>query len=173
MAEDKDNLSNSEFCSATNIVASLNEKYKLNGEKKLSKTTLYRAVRQGRVGESPMKRGPAPKIPEILLDVCASHTEVSQVGEGGELRGRDIKRLINAAVLGTRYEKSFAIDSVWKKLRTRHPESMQAGTKVSMEEVRSKLTTVNNLEQWFDDAKADLIKTGLVLDHKVRDLEGV
>jgi hypothetical protein len=42
-----------------------------------------------------------------------------------------------------------------------------------MEEVRSKLTTVNNLEQWFDDAKADLIKTGLVLDHKVRDLEGV
>jgi hypothetical protein len=68
------------------------------------------------VGESPLKRGPAPKIPDILIDVVVSHTEVSQVGEGGELRGREIKRLIKAAVLGTRYDNSFAVDSAWKKL---------------------------------------------------------
>jgi hypothetical protein len=98
---------------------------------------------------------------------------VSQVGEGGELRGREIKRLIKAAVLGTRYDNSFAVDSAWKKLRTRHPERMQAGTKVSKEEARSKWTTVSNLNQWFDDAKVDLINSGLVINREVRDAEGM
>ena len=41
-----------------------------------------------------------------------------------------------------------------------------------MEEARSKWTTVNNLEQWFDDVKADLINSGLVIDREVRDEEG-
>jgi hypothetical protein len=40
------------------------------------------------------------------------------------------------------------------KLQTKHPERLQAGTKVTMEEAQSKWTTVNNLEQWFDNAKA-------------------
>jgi hypothetical protein len=49
--------------SVDKIVADLNQKYNLvKGSEKLSKTTLYRAVRHGEVGESPMKRGPAPKI---------------------------------------------------------------------------------------------------------------
>ena len=41
-----------------------------------------------------------------------------------------------------------------------------------MEEARSKWTTVNNLEQWFDDVKADLFNSGLVIDREVRDKEG-
>ena len=80
--------------------------------------------------------------------------------------------MIGAAILGTKYDDTFKIDSAWKKLRTRHPEQLQAGTKVSMEEARSKWTTVNNLEQWFNDAKVDLIKSGLVIDREVRDAEG-
>ena len=155
------------------IAADLNQKYNLvKGNKKLSKTTLYRAVRHGKVGESPMKRGPAPKIPDVLLEVTSLHAEVSQVGEGGELRGREIKRILGAAVMGTKYEHTFTVESAWKKLRSRHPERLQAGTKVSMEEARSKWTTVNNLEQWFDDVKADLINSGLVIDREVRDAGG-
>ncbi len=66
--------------SVDKIVADLNQKYNLvEGNKKLSKTTLHRAVRNGKVGKSPMKRGPAPKIPDILLDVTSLHTEASQV----------------------------------------------------------------------------------------------
>ena len=163
----------SEFGSVDSLVVHLNEKYcLLNGKRKLSKSTLYRALRQGRVGRSPSKRGPPPKIPDILLDVVASHSEVSQVGDAGELRGRDFKRMIGAAVLGTRYERKFQVESVWKKLRTRHPEQVQAGTMVTMDEARSKWTTVNNLQQWFDDSKADLIKSGLVIDREVRDEQG-
>lgn len=94
--------------SVDKLVADLNQKYNLvEGNKKLSKTTLYRAVRHGKVGESPMKRGPAPKIPDVLLEVTSLHAEVSQVGEGGELRGREIKQILGAAVIGTKYEDTF------------------------------------------------------------------
>ncbi len=159
--------------SVDKIVADLNQKYNLiEGNKKLSKTMLYRAVRHGKVGKSPMKRGPAPKVPDILLDVISLHARVSQVGKGGELRGREIKQILGAAVLGTKYEDRFTVESAWKKLRTQHPEQLQAWTKVSMEEARSKWSTINNLEQWFDDMKADLINSGLVIDREVRDEEG-
>ena len=93
-----------EFCSVNAIVLRLNKKFRLNGQKKLSKSTLYRAVSCGHVGASPMKRGPTPKISEILVDVVLSHTGVSQVGNGGEMSGREIKRLISAAVKGTKFE---------------------------------------------------------------------
>ena len=49
-----------EFCSVNAIVLRLNKKFRLNGQKKLSKSTLYRAVSCGHVGASPMKRGPTP-----------------------------------------------------------------------------------------------------------------
>ena len=42
-----------------------------------------------------------------------------------------------------------------------------------MDEGRSKWTTVNNLEQWFDNVKVDLIKSGLVIDREVQDAEGL
>ncbi len=144
----------------------------MNGRKKLSKSTLYRAVRRGHAGASPLKRGPVPRIPDILVDVVVTHTEVSQVGDGGELRGRDIKKLINAAVMGTKFDRKFEAESVWKKLRSQHPDRIQAATKLSMEEAQSKWTTVDNLEQWFDDAKVDLINSGLVIDSEVGDAHG-
>jgi hypothetical protein len=112
------------------LVARLNTKYNLNGKRKLSRSTIYRSVQQGHVGQSPCKMGPPPSIPNVLLDVLAAHSEVSQVGNGGELRGRDFKRLIGAAVLGTRHENKFKVDSAWKKLRTAHPEKIQA-TKIA------------------------------------------
>ena len=60
---------------------------------------------------------------------------MSQVGNGGELRGRDIKRIMGAAVsMGTLCENKFVLESAWKKLQTKHPERVQAGTKVTMEE---------------------------------------
>ena len=34
-------------------------------------------------------------------------------------------------------------------------------------------TTFDNLQQWFDNGKKDLIKTGLVIDAEVRNANGV
>ncbi len=75
--------------SINKIVADLNQKYNLvKGNKKLSKTTLCS------MGKSPMKQGPVPKIPDILLDVTSLHAGVSQVGKGGELRGRETSEFL-------------------------------------------------------------------------------
>ena len=146
------------------LVARLNTKYNLNGIRKLSRSTIYRSVQQGHVGQSPSKMGPQPSIPIVLMDILAAHSEVSQVGNGGELRGRDLKRLIGAAVLGTRHENKFKVESAWKKLRTVHPEKIQATKIATAEDARLKWTTFENLQQWFDDAKLDLIVSGLVVD---------
>ncbi len=142
--------------SVPSIATRLNRKYGLlyqKGKRKLTRTTLHRAVQNGRIGVlSPCKRGPASKIPDLLIDLTATHFEVSQVGNGGELCGKDFKMVMGAAVLGTQYEGKFKI---------------QAANVATGEDARLRWTTYNNLQKWFDDAKLDLIASGLVSDNAV------
>ena len=154
------------------LIGKLNSKYNLVGKRKLSRSTVYRAVQHGKIGQSPCKKGPNPKIPDVLLEIAAVHSEISQVGSGGELRGRDFKRLIGAAVLGTPHESKFNVDSAWKKLRVRHPEKIQAANIATAEDARLRWTTYDNLQRWFDEAKADLIALGLAIDREVVDEKG-
>jgi hypothetical protein len=104
--------------------------------------------------------------------LVAAHTEVSQCGDG-ELRGREIKRIIGAAVMETEYASKFTTESVWRKVRFEFPENLQPAHKISVEDARMKWTTHDNLEQWFDDVKDDILKTGLVIDQEVRALDGM
>jgi hypothetical protein len=120
---------------------------------------------------SPKARGPAPKIPHSLMEMVETHAEVSQVGDG-ELKGRDFKRLNGASIVGTEHEASFNPESVWRKVRREFPASLQAATKLTVEDARAQWTTFDNLNQWFDDVKKDLIKTGLVVNEQVLDKEG-
>ena len=156
------------------IIERLNAKHSLVGTRKtLSKSTLYRAVSKGSRGlTSPAKKGPPTKIPDVLLQVVATHAQVSQCGDG-EMRGREIKRLIGAATIGTQYHGTFTIESAWRKLRCEFPSELQPGKKMSMDDARAQWTTYSNLQQWFDDAKKDLIGSGLVIDTEVRDANGV
>jgi hypothetical protein len=86
------------------IILRLNSDHGLTyTKKKLAKSTVYRAVAKGNAGQSPKKKGPSSEIPQVLVQVVAVHSEMSQLGEG-ELRGREIKRLIGAAVLGTEFD---------------------------------------------------------------------
>ena len=157
---------------ADEIIRRLNAEHSLtHTNKKLAKSTVYRAVAKGNAGQSPMKKGPSSRIPQVLMEVVAAHAEVSQIGEG-ELRGREIKRLIGAAVLGTEFDDRFTTESAWRKVRTEFPEQLQTANKMCADDARAQWTTQNNLEQWFDDAKRDLIETGLVLDEEVRDING-
>jgi hypothetical protein len=161
--------------SVNSIIERLNAKHSLIGtSKSLCRSTLYRAVSKGSNGEaSPAKKGPPTKIPDVLLEAVAMHAQVSQCGDAGEMRGREIKRLIGAAVIGTQYHGTFTIESAWRKLRREFPEELQPGNKMSMDDSRAQWTTYSNLQQWFDDAKNDLIGSGLVIDAEVRDVNGV
>ncbi|KAI2493647.1 hypothetical protein MHU86_20900 [Fragilaria crotonensis] len=170
------------FKDATNLVAGkaspesvqsmrlrLNNAYGLTG-KKLTRSTVYQATKDGLAGTSPKKKGPRSKIPDKLLEVVATHAEVCQVGDG-ELKGLDIKRLIGASIVGTRHE-TFQVESVWRKVRSEYPDALQAANKISVEDARAQWTTHDNLNQWFDDVKKDLVATGLVEDKAVLDENG-
>lgn len=129
------------------VIRRLNEEHSLNGTTKtLKRSTVYKALSSGNVGKSPMKKGPPPKIPRELLEVVATHAEVCQAGDHGELRGREIKRLIGAAVLGTAFDNKFKVQSVWKKVRREFPEKLQATSKISVDDARAQWTTQNNLQ---------------------------
>jgi hypothetical protein len=115
--------------------------------------------------------GPRPKIPDDFLLAVATHAEVCQVRDG-ELKGKDVKRLIGASIIGTQHEGAFGVEAVWKKVRKEHPHSFQAACKMSVDDARAQWTTYSNLDQWFDNAKKDLISTGLVADEEVFENEG-
>jgi hypothetical protein len=153
------------------ICERLNRDFNLNGKKKLARSTVYHAAKLGLAGTSPKKKGPAPKITHKFLEVVATHAEVCQVGDG-ELRGRDLKRLIGASIAGTQHEASFQVESVWRKVRQEFPDALQAANKIPIEDSRAQWTTYDNLNQWFDDVKRDLISTGLVDDEEVLDANG-
>ncbi len=57
-------------------------------------------------------------------------------------------------------------------MQREYPDAVQAGPKVSIDDARAQWTTHNNLSQWFDDAKRDLIASGLVEDTEVYNNEG-
>ena len=156
--------------SVQSICSRLNIAYGLDGKRRLTRSTLYQATKDGLAGASPKKKGPASKIPDTLLAVVATHAEVCQVGDG-ELKGLDIKRLIGASIVGTRHE-TYQVESVWRKVRSEYPDALQAANKISVEDARAQWTTHDNLNQWFDDAKKDLVATGLVEDRAVHDENG-
>ena len=149
----------------------LNKAFGLDGKKQLSRSTVYRACKEGLAGTSPRKKGPAPKIPDKFLKMVATHAEVCQVGDG-ELKGKDLRRLIGASIVDTPSASLYKPESVWRKVRNEFPESLQAATKIAVEDARAQWTTHDNLNQWFDDVKKDLLATGLVEDEKVYGKEG-
>ena len=171
------------FKDATNLIARktgepvqsmclrLNKEFNLDGKRQLTRSTVYQAAKDGLAGTSPKKKGPAPKIPEKLMKVLATHAEVCQVGDG-ELKGRDVKRLIGALIVETPHEEAFQVESVWRKVRSEYPAALQAANKLSVEDARAQWTTYDNLNQWSDDVKEDLIETGLVEDKVVLDKDG-
>ena len=157
--------------SVQNICSRLNKAYNLDGKRQLTRSTVYQATKDGLAGVSPKKKGPPSTIPAKLLEVVKTHAEVCQVGDG-ELKGLDVKRLIGASIVGTPYETAFQVESVWRKVRSEYPDALQAANKISVEDARAQWTTHDNLNQWFDDAKKDLVATGLVEDKAVLDENG-
>ena len=57
----------------------------------------------GHAGRSPPGRGPKPAIPQLVVDIMASHTSMSQIN-GNELKPRAIRQNIAALVAGTDLE---------------------------------------------------------------------
>jgi hypothetical protein len=81
-------------------------------------------------------------------------------------------KLATAKNVGSGFEDQFKTGSVWRKLLATHPESLQAVKRASVEDARAMWTTHNNLDQWFSDAKKDLLPSGLYLDVPTLNVDG-
>ena len=81
----------------------------------MAQSTEYQATKDGLAGCSPTgKKGPQSKIPIKLMEMAATHAQVCQVGDG-ELKGKELKRLIGASILGTPHANLYKPESVWQK----------------------------------------------------------
>ncbi len=156
----------------SSVCKQLNEACNLDGRKKLKRSTVYEGAKDGSTGKSPKKKGPAPKIPGAFVSLVATRAEVCQVGDG-ERKGRDFKQLIGASIVGTPFEDSFQVESVWRKVQREIPHALQAGTNMLVDNARTQRTTHDNLNQWFDDARKDILSTGLAVDENVFNEDGV
>jgi hypothetical protein len=64
------------------------------------------------------------------------------------------------------------VESVWQKAQREFPDALQAATKIVIEDARAQWTTYDNLNQWFDDVKKDILATaGLVVNKNVFDAQ--
>jgi hypothetical protein len=74
---------------ARSVCERLNLQYDLYGNKRLARSTIYNAIKEDRIGQSPKPKGPAPKIPNNFVAMLAAHSQLCQVSDG-ELRGQNI-----------------------------------------------------------------------------------
>jgi hypothetical protein len=127
----------------------------------MAQSTEYQATKDGLAGCSPPtgKKGPESKILVKLMEMVAMHAQVCQVGDG-ELKGKELKRLIVVSILGTPHANLFKPESVWQKACTEFPDALQAATKIAVEDACAQWTTYDNLNLWFDDVKKGILATG-------------
>ena len=63
------------------------------------------------------------------------------------MRAGEIKRLNDAAILGTLYDDELTFESVWRKVRREFPEHSHAANKMSAVNACAQFTTFHNLQQ--------------------------
>jgi hypothetical protein len=80
----------------------LNNTFRLDGAKNSKRSTVFQAVKDGRVGMSPKARGPVSAIPDKFLEMVATHAEICQVRWRVERKRHQL--LIGASILGTEYK---------------------------------------------------------------------
>ena len=93
-------------------------------------------------------------------------------GRRWRVKGPQYQALARRFIAGPPYETAFQVESVWRKVCSEYPEALQAANKIYVEDARAQWTTHDNLNQWFDDVKNDLVARGLVEDKAVLNENG-
>ena len=91
----------------------MNDKYKLNGKKKLNRMTMSNYILKGLVGSSPLKKGYKPRVPNTLLELMRVHISMCQVSGLHEAKSQTIKAMIGAAILGSRFENELTVEWIY------------------------------------------------------------
>ena len=150
-------------------VKRVDEKFNLNSKmcKRITKSTVNRYVQRGKTGESPMKRGPARKLPPEFNGLLHAHVQMKQLEGVAEAKPKQVKALIGASIRETSYD-SMSRDYLYRRFRQQTAPSVAPSKPMQVEDRRGIWTTYGNLNDWYDGAKATLIEYGFAEDKPMR-----
>ena len=150
-------------------VKRVNEKFNLNSKmcKRITKSTVNRYVQRGKTGESPLKMGPARKLPPEFNGLLHAHVQMKQLEGVAEAKPKHVKALIGASIRETSYD-SMSRDYLYRRFRQQTAPSVAPSKPMQVEDRRGIWTTYGNLNDWYDGAKATLIEYGFAEDKPMR-----
>lgn len=149
------------------IAIEINKKYQLEGKWKITHETLRFYTDPNhpeRVNSSPMKQGPKPSLPPVLLELVQVHVSMCQLSGNGERKPKKLKAIIGAAIANTLFKNNLSVGYIYKQLRHRFPNKVQQSKAMQVEDCRMNWTTYPNLNAWFNGSKQCLIHYGYVED---------
>ena len=124
-------------------------------DRKLKPTSVYNAVKDGRIGVTPMKRGRKSVVREILPASLATQAGV------GEASAKTMKVLVEGLVAGTEWEDKIDAEYTWRKTRSSHPEILNPVKAKKNEDRRVEWLSYANIMAWTERAKEFLISIGM------------
>ena len=130
-------------------------------DKKLSVSTVHRAVQRGEFGVSPQKMGRPSTLPNELTQGLACHSVMMQLSGEGEMSSLKMRTLATAITMGTPHERKHTAAHIWKKTRLRHPEYIKPAQAVENEDRRVDWLTYKNIMDWNARAKKFLVDVGM------------
>lgn len=154
------------------IVKDCNSRHNAN----VSATTAAQYVREGRIGESPRRRGPCPqfdtRVWTALKGAYVTYLKLEQATSKKQSSVKALSLLVNGCVNKAGFNKTR--DDLTKKLKRETAHKFVAGKVNVLEQRRQLWTTAYNLEAWYKTWSETLIELGFArkkYDHEV-DVEG-
>lgn len=137
------------------------------GDRKLSKTTLQRALvkrRQQDQAASPPKNGRPAKVVREITDQITMQAAMMQASGEGEATTAKLKRTLTAMTAGTKHEDTFNNEYAVLKARRLYPEVLCPVSAINDDDRRVDWLTYKNINSWTNAVKQELIDLGVVYD---------
>ena len=130
----------------------------------LSKSKVAEALKSGKAGKSPPKRGRPRKIPLELTTSLATHATMKQVSGEGEANRETMVQTTMALTVGTKWENKLKPDYVWRRVRMDHPGLINPSKAKESEDRRIDWLTFWSINEWTDTVKDELIRLRMLKD---------
>ena len=146
------------------IVEDTNKMFKTN----ISAKTVSRMIREGRIGTSPMKRGPSGHFPRSIWtsmkNAFVTFIKLEQANSKKQSSLMTLSKRVNVLVNAAGFWKSG--NDLARKLKSETAHLFEIDTMNLQEARRLQWTTYGNLNVWFETFKHTLIDLGFAREKK-------
>jgi len=140
-----------------------------------SATTVFQMVREGRIGISPLKKGPmgdfSKKIWSQIETAHVTFLKLEQANSKKQSTLMDLGRRVNAMVNASGMCPRKTRNELVKKLKSNTAHHFEVNSQNFQEARRLQWTTHANLKAWFEQFKSTLIDLGFAREKTADDVE--